>query len=173
MGRKVDFHALRNTFTTKLARAGVPQRLVQELMRHSDPRLTAMVYTDGSQLPTFAAVENLEWLDDSNVGIDEIDSQKPDFGCHLPSLNGIDDKEIQGFEAADYERDGLELTYSGTNWPEGEMASRRGLVGAKLQVLRTHAPHAPSPLRSVEPGFKFPILGKYHQRQIHFIILPS
>ncbi len=61
LGRKVDFHALRNTFATKLARSGVSQRLAQELMRHSDPRLTAQIYTDASQLPTFSAVEGLDW----------------------------------------------------------------------------------------------------------------
>lgn len=62
MGRKVDFHALRYTFATALARAGVSQRTAQELMRHSDPKLTAKVYTDASQLPTFDAVEALPWL---------------------------------------------------------------------------------------------------------------
>lgn len=50
IGRKLDFHALRNTFATNLARSGVSQRLAQELMRHSDPNLTAKVYTDANQL---------------------------------------------------------------------------------------------------------------------------
>ncbi|TAG29006.1 MAG: hypothetical protein EAZ36_04975, partial [Verrucomicrobia bacterium] len=31
MGRKLDFHALRYTFATKLASSGVSQRLAQEL----------------------------------------------------------------------------------------------------------------------------------------------
>jgi integrase len=61
MGRKLDFHALRYTFATKLASSGVSQRLAQELMRHSDPRLTANIYTDATQLPTFAAVNALKW----------------------------------------------------------------------------------------------------------------
>ena len=61
VGRKVDFHALRYTFATKFARQGVPQRLAQELMRHSDPKLTVMIYTGVSQLPTFDAVQKLEW----------------------------------------------------------------------------------------------------------------
>jgi len=60
-GRKLDFHALRYTFATKLARKGVSQRLAQELMRHSDPRLTANIYTDAAHLPTFDAVESLPW----------------------------------------------------------------------------------------------------------------
>jgi len=61
MGRKLDFHALRYTFATKLAASGVSQRLAQELLRHSDPRLTANIYTDVTQLPTFAAVNGLRW----------------------------------------------------------------------------------------------------------------
>ena len=61
MGRKLVFHSLRNTFATKLAVSGVPQRLAQELMRHSDPRLTANIYTDVTRLPTFDAVRHLAW----------------------------------------------------------------------------------------------------------------
>lgn len=56
MGRKVDFHAPRKTFATRLALKGVPQRFTQELMRHSDANLTAQVYTDASLRPTFDAV---------------------------------------------------------------------------------------------------------------------
>jgi integrase len=62
-GRKLDFHSFRYTFATKLARKGVSQRLTQELMRHSDPRLTANLYTDVSQLPTFEAVQDLDWFE--------------------------------------------------------------------------------------------------------------
>ena len=61
LGRKIVFHSLRHTFATKLAVAGVPQRLAQELMRHSDPRLTANIYTDVTRLPTFDAVRGLAW----------------------------------------------------------------------------------------------------------------
>lgn len=63
LGRKLDFHALRYTFATKLAREGTSQRTTQELMRHSDPKLTALIYTDASQLPTFDAVQALSWLE--------------------------------------------------------------------------------------------------------------
>ena len=40
-GRTVDLHALRTTFGTHLARAGVPLSTAQKLMRHKDPKLTA------------------------------------------------------------------------------------------------------------------------------------
>ena len=60
-GRKLDFHSFRYTFATKLAKKGISQRLAQELMRHSDPRLTANLYTDVAHLPTFDAVQQLDW----------------------------------------------------------------------------------------------------------------
>jgi len=58
-GRRVDIHALRKTFCTFLHIAGVPQRIAQELMRHSEPRLTATVYTDANLLPLHNEVQKL------------------------------------------------------------------------------------------------------------------
>ena len=58
-GHKVDFHALRTTFVTNLARAGVPQRQAMALARHTDPRLTANIYTDQDALPLAEAVAKL------------------------------------------------------------------------------------------------------------------
>jgi integrase len=39
------FHILRHTFCTALHCSGASEREAQELMRHSDPRLTAGTYT--------------------------------------------------------------------------------------------------------------------------------
>ncbi len=44
-GRYGDFHALRHTFITNLARAGVHPKVAQELARHSDVNLTMAHYT--------------------------------------------------------------------------------------------------------------------------------
>jgi integrase len=44
-GRKLDIHSLRHTFGSRLARHGVGLVQVQRLMGHSDPKLTAQVYT--------------------------------------------------------------------------------------------------------------------------------
>ena len=44
-GRKVDIHALRHTFGSRMARGGAGLVHVQRLMGHSDPKLTAQVYT--------------------------------------------------------------------------------------------------------------------------------
>ncbi len=61
-GGKVDFHALRHTFCTLLQKSGVSARIAMEMMRHSDMRLTAQVYTDAQALPTREAVMQLPSL---------------------------------------------------------------------------------------------------------------
>jgi integrase len=43
--RYADFHALRHTYLSALAAAGVGPKELQELARHSDPQLTLGVYT--------------------------------------------------------------------------------------------------------------------------------
>ncbi len=58
-GRFADFHSLRKTFGTNLMKGKVAPRVAMELMRHSDMRLTAKIYTDAMQLPTAAAIQSL------------------------------------------------------------------------------------------------------------------
>lgn len=58
-GRTIDIHALRHTFGTHLSKAGVPLRTAQAAMRHSDPSLTANVYTDPKFLDVAGAVASL------------------------------------------------------------------------------------------------------------------
>jgi integrase/recombinase XerC len=55
-----DFHSLRVTFNTLLARAGVSLAQRQALMRHSDPKLTANVYTRLEAADAVAAVEKID-----------------------------------------------------------------------------------------------------------------
>ena len=43
-GRKLDIHALRHTLATRLARMGAPLVQTQQILGHSDPKLTARVY---------------------------------------------------------------------------------------------------------------------------------
>ena len=61
-GRTVDVHALRHSFGTHLSKGGVPLRTAQAAMRHSDPRLTANVYTDPKLLDIAGAVDALPSL---------------------------------------------------------------------------------------------------------------
>ena len=59
LGRHSDFHSLRKTVGTNLAKAGVTRREVMDFMRLSDGRLADEIYTDINQLDTGAAVEVL------------------------------------------------------------------------------------------------------------------
>ena len=61
-GRRVDLHALRKTYGTMLAAAGVSPRVAMELMRHSDMKLTMGVYTDVAQLPIIQETARLPSL---------------------------------------------------------------------------------------------------------------
>jgi len=58
-GQLADFHALRHTFITNMARGGVAPRVAMELARHSEMNLTMNVYTTTNLLPTAAAVQKL------------------------------------------------------------------------------------------------------------------
>jgi integrase len=61
-GRTLDVHALRTTFGTLLSRGGVSLRTTQAAMRHSDPSLTANVYTDPKLLDVAGALDALPSL---------------------------------------------------------------------------------------------------------------
>lgn len=58
-GGRLDFHALRKSMCTMLLAHGTPVRVVQELMRHSDIKLTTGNYTDATQLPMKKAMDDL------------------------------------------------------------------------------------------------------------------
>jgi len=61
-GQVVDFHALRHTFISNLARGGVHPKLAQALARHSDINLTMnrnTHTTQGEQSDALAALPNL------------------------------------------------------------------------------------------------------------------
>ncbi len=61
-GRTLDIHALRHTFGTLLAKAGVPLQLVQSAMRHSTPALTMRHYVHLDLGDLAGAVSNLPSL---------------------------------------------------------------------------------------------------------------
>jgi len=44
-GRRADFHALRHSFASALARGGAHPKVTMDLMRHSDVNLSMAVYT--------------------------------------------------------------------------------------------------------------------------------
>ena len=61
-GRVVDLHAMRMTLATMLNNAGVAPRTAQEIMRHSDIRLTMATYTDAKLLNVTGALDSLPTL---------------------------------------------------------------------------------------------------------------
>jgi len=58
-GEKLDVHALRTTCATRMARSGVPLVVAQKLLGHSDPKLTAQVYTQLDTEDLRSGVESL------------------------------------------------------------------------------------------------------------------
>ncbi len=76
-GRKVDFHSLRYSFATYLAKNGLDINYAVKLMRHSDSRLLRDVYTDYEQVNDVKSLEQLPRLQDEKLL--RIVLQKPDF----------------------------------------------------------------------------------------------
>ena len=98
-GQKVDFHALRKTFCTNLARYGVSPWVAMKLMRHSDIHLTTRIYTDAGLLPVGEAVQRLphffpmvkedrENLESSDAP--QLDPQETVFYSHSMSRSGAE-----------------------------------------------------------------------------------
>ncbi len=99
-GRIAGFHSLRVTYVTELQKAGLPPRIVQELARHTDYRLTATTYTDMQLIDTFGAVACLPTYDETEAqsavrtgtdgaptGQDQIQHQMCRVNTQKPSLS--------------------------------------------------------------------------------------
>jgi len=116
-GRVADFHSLRHTFISNLARSGALPKVAQNLARHSTVGLTLNTYTHLGIHDERAALEKLPELptiDDNNerhvevalrtgtddIPVDEIGSayktltKKPDFGRLQPASAGTDRSEL-------------------------------------------------------------------------------
>ena len=63
----MDFHALRHTYGSLLAKAGIAPRVAMSLMRHTDMRLTMNVYTDPRIFDLSGAVEKLPALEPAKL----------------------------------------------------------------------------------------------------------
>ena len=92
-GRRADFHSLRHTLATNLARQNVAPRVAMQLLRHSDIRLTMNHYTDASQLPVAEAIGKLPCFGsagsaDTGHGNTQRHSQTPDISSNEQSPSG-------------------------------------------------------------------------------------
>jgi len=74
-GRRVDAHAFRHTYCSMLARSSAPVRVVQELARHSDPRLTMNTYAHVRLADAAGAMESLPPM--AKMGTEWAQSDRP------------------------------------------------------------------------------------------------
>jgi len=118
-GRYADFHALRYTWATFLQRNGIAQRFAMKLLRHSDIRLTAKVYTDESQLPIYDAVKELPPLFDYTQIRAQISGAAGQNLLHADAKSEGND----AVEPAGSKVDRRMLTHA---VPSGQMAVREG-----------------------------------------------
>jgi integrase len=97
-GCKVDFHALRMTYNMNLELAGASVQVRQELMRHSDPRLTTGTYTDTTRLETASFIEKLpdfldEKSDDTQLDTQATVASSPNVAQAVTVKRGNEDSE--------------------------------------------------------------------------------
>ena len=123
-GARVDFHALRHTWCTTLQRSGVGPRSAQQLMRHSDARLTEKGYTDVNLLPLFSEVRK--------VKVPSLGASL-NFGKTRPNQSPVVQSVVieagtsPDTETLEPEVESLVLSTVGTPWPEGENGGEGGI----------------------------------------------
>jgi hypothetical protein len=99
--RFADFHSLRYTRATFLQRNGIAQRFAMKLLRHSDIKLTAKLYTDETQLPIYDSIKNLprlgdytqiraQILDSEGRNVAQADAKSEGSESDKPIVNGGD-----------------------------------------------------------------------------------
>jgi integrase len=127
-GHRIDFHALRTSYITRLQRSGVSPREAMELARHSDMRLTMKTYTDTAQLPLAATVAQLPSFGLTVEGQDENaqrDTQKLVNGSPLVSptvfQNGVEKAEqvIESEEDSHSQSQAVTVGHQEADWRRG------------------------------------------------------
>jgi len=148
LGRRVDFHALRYTFDTNMQVAGVSPRVVMELMRHSDMRLSAKTYTDTTRLPVYQELAKLTPPSPSPIA-----SPNSDFSC--PNVgNAVQSAKTAAVEKVTVLRgERGDLSTPDPSCPNVKMAEREGFepsVAFRLRLLskQVHSTTLPPLLRS-------------------------
>jgi integrase len=109
-GQRADFHSLRHTLATNLARAGTAPRVAMEIMRHSDMRLTAKTYTDAGLLPVADAVLKLPFLSkpkdtSTQIGTQDLFREGHDLSATGTTVAGIPLLDLSGNEQLGREKE--------------------------------------------------------------------
>jgi hypothetical protein len=114
-GRRADLHALRHSYGTLLAKAGVGVRKAMELMRHPDMRLTMRVCTDPRLFDLAGAVEQLPIQLETPTKTESMratgtDGKPTDAGATPPgnSENSKDDMDAGHTQSITYRLAGIE-----------------------------------------------------------------
>ena len=154
-GHRVDFHALRMTYITRLQRAGVSPREAMELARHSDMRLTMKTYTDTAALPLAATVRKLPSFNDT-----QIDTQTLVAGGQFVSPSVIGLKPIKVGKAIENIDEILEKSLAVTAGPKngngGGYRTKLEHFSMRIPPFRVSPPLSPRrghPLMSKRPLF--------------------
>ena len=79
--RETDFHSLRHTLATNLARRNIAPRVAMQIMRHSDIRLTMNHYTDSSQLPVAAVQSGARPIGQPSIDSTRSPARNPNFAA--------------------------------------------------------------------------------------------
>jgi 7-cyano-7-deazaguanine synthase len=131
-GRVVDFHALRHTFITRLARANVSPKVAQTLARHSTITLTMGTYAHIGIADQRAALDSLP-----NVGAPRDESTSATLAA-----TGTDDMPYGEPEASESRSDDSEDPRTPLRFAGSEKAPRTSseLAGAQRYAQRTVRP---------------------------------
>src|SRR5208283_546191 len=124
-GRRADFHALRHTLATNLARCGVLPRVAMEFMRHSEMRLTNKTYTDVAHLPLAEAAEMLPKFS-AKIGTQKW-TQVLGTAGHGRSFTGANAVREESQKAVDSKGDCRSLSPAGAEERELELAHPSGV----------------------------------------------
>ncbi len=77
-GRQVDFHSLRGTFASRLARAGVPSLIARDLMRHASVQTTEKHYVRLQVMDLAGAVQSIQGHSESHSAAATGTNGRPD-----------------------------------------------------------------------------------------------
>ncbi|MGB8369474.1 MAG: tyrosine-type recombinase/integrase [Limisphaerales bacterium] len=124
-GRRADFHALRHTLATNLARCGVLPRVAMEFMRHSEMRLTNKTYTDVAHLPLAEAADKLPKFTPKKGT--QKGTQNSDAAGHLLSSADANPFGNETYKDIENKSDCHALALAGAERQELEMAHPSGV----------------------------------------------
>ena len=132
-GQRMDYHALRTTFTTRLSLMKVHPRVAMELARHSDLRLTMKTYTDAGQLPLREVMESLPGFGkaaDSRIDSRTLVPDGPAVSSSVPEAASTDVQETTGnIDANHGESLAVTVGHEKSKWRrEGDSNPRYGLT---------------------------------------------